>query len=119
MKTKVNPLKLNGTRFNTQAHKEQGRYVKHYYFSNGLGASVALHDGTYGGQHGYFELAILKYEHGTDPYTTNEIIYDTAINHDLGCIDVNSWLDFSEVADMLQRIRNYNTGEYFYNERTN
>ena len=115
MKTKVNPLKLNGTRFNTQAHKEQGRYVKHYYFSNGLGASVALHDGTYGGQHGYFELAILKYQHGTDPYTTNEIIYDTTINHDLGCVDVIGWLDFHEVASKLQEIRNYNTGDYNYN----
>ena len=117
MKTKVNPLKLNSTRFNTQAHKEQGRYVKHYYFSNGLGASIALHDGTYGGQHGYFELAILKYQHGTDPYTTNKIIYDTQINHDLGCVDVIGWLDFHEVASKLQEIRNYNTGDYNYDAK--
>jgi len=115
MKTKVNPLKLNGTRFNTQAHAERGRYVKHYYFSNGLGASIALHDGTAGGQHGYFELAILKYEHGTDPEQTNEIVYDTKINHDLGCIDFIGWLDFHEVASKLQEIRNYNTGDYNYN----
>ena len=40
IKTKCNPLKLNETRFDHEAHK-RGRYVKRYYFSNGLGASVA------------------------------------------------------------------------------
>ena len=44
MKTcKANPLKLNEHDLIT-AHK-QGRYVKRYYFSNGLGASVACHSG--------------------------------------------------------------------------
>ena len=116
MKTKCNPLKLNGTRFNTQAHKK-GRYVKCYYFSNGLGASVALHDGTYGGQHGYFELAILKYPHGTDPDVTSEIICDHPIHKRYGAVEVFGWLDFHEVASKLQEIRNYNTGDYDYNEQ--
>ena len=116
MKTKVNPLKLNSTRFNTQAHREQGRYVKHYYFSNGLGASIALHDGTYGGHAGYFELALLKYPHGTDPDITSEIIYDTEWNEALGMVDVIGWLDFCEVASLLQRIRNLNTGDYNHND---
>ena len=108
MKTcKVNPLKLNETRFEAEAHKK-GRYVKRYYFSNGLGASVACHDGTYGGHAGYFELAILKYEHGTDPEQTSKIIYDTSVNKELGCVDVFGWLDFHEVADKLQQIRNFN-----------
>ena len=118
MKTKCNPLKLNETRFLTNARKQDGRYVKRYYFSNGLGASVACHDGTYGGHAGYFELAILKYEHGTDPEQTSEIIYDTSVNKKLGCVDVFGWLDFHEVADKLQQIRNFNTGDYSYNERT-
>ena len=120
MKTcKVNPLKLNETRFLTDARKMDGRYVKRYYFSNGLGASVVCHDGTYGGNAGYFELAILKYPHGTDPEMTSEIIYEHPIHTRHGAVDVFGWLDFHEVASKLQEIRNYNTGEYFYNERTN
>ena len=113
--TKVNPLKLNETRFDHEAHKG-GRYVKRYYFSNGLGASVVCHDGSYGGHAGYFEVAILRYPLGCDPEITSEIIYDTDVNKALGCVDVIGWLDFFEVADILQRIRNYNTGEYAYNE---
>ena len=105
MKTcKVNPLKLNETRFDHEAHKG-GRYVKRYYFSNGLGASVACHSGTYGGHAGYFEVAILQYPIGTDGEITAELIYDTQINKDLGCVDVIGWLDFGEVA-ILKQIRN-------------
>ena len=115
-KTKVNPLKLNETRFEAEAHKK-GRYVKRYYFSNGLGASIACHSGTYGGHAGYFELAVLKYPIGCDPDITSEIIYDEPINEYLGCVDVIGWLDFCEVADTLQKIRNYNTGEYAYNAK--
>ena len=112
MKTcKVNPLKLNETRFDHEAHK-QGRYLKRYYFSNGLGASVACHSGTYGGHAGYFEVAVLEYSLGCDPEITSEIIYDEPINEHLGIVDVAGWLDFCEVADILQKIRNYNTGEY-------
>ena len=111
MKTcKVNPLKLNETRFEAEAQK-QGRYIKRYYFSNGLGASVACHSGTYGGHAGFFEVAVLKYPLGCDPDITSEIIYDQPINEHLGIVDVAGWLDFFEVADILQKIRNYNTGE--------
>ena len=116
MKTKVNPLKLNETRFLADVHNKEGRYVKRYYFSNGLGASVACHDGTYGGHAGYFELALLSYPLGTDPEITSELIYDTEWNAALGIVDVDGWLDFYEVADRLQRIRNFNTGDYCYND---
>ena len=115
IKTKANPLKLNEIRFLAHVHKNEGRYVKRYYFSNGLGASVVCHDGSYGGHAGCFELAILKYPHGTDPEITSELIYDTQINKDLGCVDVQGWLDFGEVDAMLKTIRNYNTGDYCYN----
>ena len=114
MKTKVNSLRLVGTHFESEYMTEKGRYVKRYFFSNGLGASVACHSGTYGGDAGCFEVGILKYPLGTTPENTCELIYDTQINHDLGCVDVHGWLDFFEVADILQRIRNYNTGEYCY-----
>ena len=63
-----------------QKHTKKGRYIKRYYFSNGLGASVACHSGTYGGHAGYFEVAILKYPLGTDGEITAELIYDTEIN---------------------------------------
>ena len=117
MKTcKVNPLKLNETRFLADVHNKEGRYVKRYYFSNGLGASVACHNGTYGGHAGYFEVAILKYPLGTDGEITGELIYDTQINKELGCVDVIGWRDFYEVTDILRRIRNYNTAGYAMND---
>ena len=115
IKTKANPLKLNEIRFLAHVHKKEGRYVKRYYFSNGLGASVVCHDGSYGGHAGCFELALMKYKLGTDPEITSKILYDTQINKDLGCVDVLAWLDFQDVADKLVQIRNYNTGEYAYN----
>ena len=116
MKTKRNPLKLNETRFLKRARKQDGRYVKRYFFSNGLGASVVCHDHSYGGHAGFFELAIMKYKLGTDPEITSKIIYDTQINKDLGCVDILAWLDFQDVASKLMEIRNYNTGEYAINE---
>ena len=116
MKTcKANPLKLIETRFEPDNMKA-GRYVKRYFFANGLGASVVCHSGSYGGDSGYFEVAIMKYPLGTTAENTCELIYDTQINRDLGCVDVHGWLDFFEVADILQRIRNYNTGEYSYDK---
>ena len=117
MKTcKQNPLKLNETRFLADVHNKEGRYVKRYFFSNGLGASVVCHDGSYGGHAGFFELALMKYKLGSDPEITSKIIYDTETNKDLGVNDVLAWLDFHDVAAKLIEIRNYNTGEYAINE---
>jgi hypothetical protein len=115
IKTKVNPLKLNETRFEAEAHKG-GRYVKRYYFSNGLGASVACHSGTYGGHAGYFEVAILEYPLGTDGEITSEWVTDHPIHKRHNCVDLIGWLDFGGVDAILKEIRNYNTGEYAYNE---
>ena len=117
VKTKVNPLKLRKTEFLSKHHDETGRYVKRYFFSNGLGASIVCHKDSYGGHAGYFEVAILKYRMGADEWATSEIIYDTQINKDLGCVDVVGWRDFFEVADILQQIRNFNTKEYAYNAK--
>ena len=112
MKTKVNTLKLNATWFN--AHKE-GRYVKRYFFSNGLGASVASHSGTTGDDDGYFEIAILKYKLGADPETTSQWVTDHPIQKRHKCVDIIPWLDFGDVDAILKEIRNYNTGDYNYN----
>ena len=112
MKTKVNPLKLIETRFEADNMAMTGRYVKRYFFANGLGASVACHSGTYGGDAGKFEVAVMQYPIGTTPENTCEIVYDRPINRHLGIVDVAGWLDFFEVADVLQKIRNFNTGDY-------
>ena len=83
--------------------------------SKGLGARVVGHSGSYGGNAGYFELAVLKYPLGTDPEINSEIIQEHPIHENHGAVDVFGWLDFFEVANLLQEIRNYNTGNYSYN----
>ena len=77
---------------------------------------MVCHKDSYGGHAGYFEVAVLKYPLGTDGEITSEIVYDETINKHLGCVDVIGWLDFFEVADILQKIRNYDTGEYYYDK---
>ena len=109
MKTKVNPLKLIETHFESEYMKEKGRYVKRYFFANGLGAIVSNHDQSYGGHSGYFEVWIVSYEHGT-----YKVLESHPIHKRHGAVEVFGWLDFFEVADRLQEIRNYNTGEYCY-----
>lgn len=59
-------------------------------FPNGYGASVVCHNGSYGGQRGLFELAVLK---------GDEICYDTPITN-----DVMGWLYPSDVTDILAKI---------------
>ena len=110
---KKNPLKVNETKF-LSLSLEKGRYVKRYYFSNGLGASVVCHSGSYGGNEGLFELAILEYDLGSDPEMTSKIIEQHPVHENHGAVDVFGWLNFSQVADLLQEIRNYSTGNYWY-----
>ena len=110
---KKNPLKVNETKF-LSLSLEKGRYVKRYYFSNGLGASVVCHSGSYGGNEGRFELAILEYDLGSDPEMTSKIIEQHPVHENHGAVDVFGWLDFFEVANLLQEIRNYSTGNYWY-----
>jgi|TARA_B100001094_G_scaffold27430_1_gene22850 hypothetical protein len=117
--TKVNPLKLNETYFDSQYMKEKGRYVKRYFFSNGLGAIVCNHDKSYGGNSGYFEVWIIEHKHGTDPNMSYKVLESHPIHKRHGAVEVFGWLDHFEIADRLQEIRNYDTGEYAYNERTN
>lgn len=114
-KCKVNPLKLNEKKFLAELHKKEGRYVKRYFFSNGLGASVICHNNSYGGDAGYFEVAIMQYELGTDPEETSQVVCEHPIHKRHGAVDVFGWLDFHEVASILKEIRNYDTGEYYCN----
>jgi hypothetical protein len=66
-------------------------YHKVFKFDNGYSASVICHFGTYGGDKGLFEVAVMK---------DGEIVYDTPVTN-----DVVGWLDFAGVADILNQIK--------------
>lgn len=68
-------------------------YRKIYTFGNGYGASVVCNRHTYGGDRGFFEVAVLD--------MAGEIVYDTPVTN-----DVIGWLDFDGVAKTLQEIQN-------------
>jgi hypothetical protein len=67
-------------------------YQKIYKFDNGYGASVVCGLGTYGGTNGLFEVAVLD--------SNGSITYNTPIAG-----DVIGWLDFADVADVLNKIK--------------
>jgi hypothetical protein len=67
-------------------------YQKTYKFDNGYGASVVCNFGTYGAKDGLFEVAVLD--------SNGEIAYNTPITN-----DVIGWLDFADVADILNKIK--------------
>ena len=62
-----------------------------YDYPNGYGASVVLHDGSYGNQAGLFEVAVT--------HTRGELCYSTPITG-----DVIGWVSFAEVAQILEQI---------------
>jgi hypothetical protein len=67
-------------------------YQKIYKFDNGYGASVVCNFGTYGAKDGLFEVAVLD--------SNGEIAYNTPV-----ASDVIGWLDFADVADILNKIK--------------
>jgi len=67
-------------------------YHKIYRFPNGYGASVVSGLGTYGGNSGLFEVAVLDRD--------GNICYDTPITG-----DVLGFLDFHDVAEILDKIK--------------
>lgn len=62
-----------------------------YLFPNGFAASVVRHYGSYGGDHGLWELAVLD--------INGNIRYDTPITS-----DVEGWLTEHKVQVLLHRI---------------
>ena len=60
------------------------------HFPNGYGASIVCHDGSYGGDKGLFELAVLR---------GDSIVYDTPVTS-----DVLGWLNPSDVEGVLAQI---------------
>jgi len=51
-------------------------YQEIHKFENGYGASVVMGNGTYGGDRGLYELAVIKFGEDDDDW---EIIYNTPI----------------------------------------
>lgn len=68
------------------------QYQRVYTFDNGYGASVVSSSMTYGGNQGLFQVAVLD--------KNGEICYDTSVTN-----DVVGFLDFADVADILNKIR--------------
>jgi len=67
--------------------------VVRYYFENGYGASVACHEGSYGGPDGLYEIALLK---------GDQLHYD-----DHQWKDVIGYLTFAEVWNYMKQIAEY------------
>ncbi len=70
-----------------------GGYHKVFKFDNGYGASVVSHSGSYGGNTGLFEIAVLD--------KSGDIVYDTPVTS-----DVLGYLDFADVVTVLDQIKN-------------
>ena len=92
--TQVNKLKCVEANFTGDVPGcGEGHYQKQYYYSNGYGASVVWNSGSYGAKEGLFEVAVLD--------SDGSIVYDTPVTS-----DVCGFLNFGQVADVLQQIRN-------------
>lgn len=72
--------------------QKHGGIQKIYKFENGLGASVICNPYSYGGEKGFYELAVLD-ENGNLDYTT-------PITN-----DVIGWLTWEEVIELLRQIK--------------
>ena len=70
------------------------RKVVRYYFENGYGASVACHEGSYGGPDGLYEMALLK---GDNLHYEQSGIWS----------DVIGYLTFAEVWAYMKEIAEY------------
>jgi hypothetical protein len=70
-----------------------GGYHKVLKFDNGYGASIVSYGGSYGGNDGLFEIAVLD--------KRGHIAYDTPVTSGvIGC------LDFADVVVVLDKIKN-------------
>ena len=88
---KGNPLSLwrNGLKEFKSQQIFDGIQIK-YYFKNGYAASVVMHQYSYGGDEGLFELALMNHN--------DDLIYKEDFE------DVLGYLNFGEVETMLSMI---------------
>jgi len=69
---------------------KKNAYSRVVEFENGYAASIISHDGSYGGDQGLFEVAVLH---------DDIIVYDTPVTR-----DTIGWLDFAGVCGILKDI---------------
>lgn len=72
-----------------------------YKFDNDYGASVVCHKGSYGGEQGLWEVAVVTFEKDTDHPLDFQITYDTPITN-----DVIGWLSDNDMLELLSQIEN-------------
>ena len=89
--TKGNPLSLwrNGLQ-EFQLNQVHGGIQMKYYFKNGYASSIVMHNYSYGGDDGFFELALMNHN--------DDLIYKEEFG------DVLGYLDFGQVETMLTMI---------------
>lgn len=69
---------------------------KLYRFPNGFGASVVRHFGSYGGTHGLWEIATVKWDDETGLQFVSKM-------------EIEGWLTLDQVAGYLKLIQDYGT----------
>jgi len=82
----------------------EGGIQKVYRFPNGYGASVVRHSFSYGGEDGFWELAVVQFT--SEDILDFQLTYATPITN-----DVLGWLDEDEVDERLTAIEQLPTGE--------
>jgi len=80
---------IEGYKKKVKIHDGHG-YV--YKFDNGFGASVVKHSGSYGGNQGLYEIAVLD--------SKGDLCYDTPITD-----DVIGYANEDKIKDTLDRIK--------------
>ena len=68
---------------------------KLYRFPNDFGASVVRHFGSYGGTHGFWEMATVKWDDEGIQFVSN--------------MEIEGWLTLDQVAGYLKLIQKYKT----------
>jgi hypothetical protein len=68
-----------------------GDHMEQVFFKNGRGVSIIRHSGSYGGNAGLFELAVLKAD--------GELDYSTPVTG-----DVLGWLTVPEVLEAMKAV---------------
>ena len=67
-------------------------FCKQTFFENGWGVSIVSHRGSYGGEKGLFEVAVLDHK--------KNFRYDSGVTQ-----DVIGWLDFADVAKVIEEVK--------------
>lgn len=80
----------------------KGQYI--FKFENGFGASVIRGTGTYGGDEGLYELAVLKFSENGYDYTLDKTTGIISDDDERGNEDFVGWLEVEDVNCLLDRI---------------